>query len=143
MLLEELHDQSPPLVQGAAQRRVGHLVELQLPQDVLPIRSWENTHTERREERAERSEEWEKEGPGHIYQAKKWTVCVGVFSLPGRSKVKMSPSHLAALLGVLGSELQLDRRRLFLLGDTGSSVDESRSGGGGQMVQQSISTHFI
>lgn len=48
-------------------------------------------------------------------------------TLPGLSKVKMSPSHLAALLGVLGSELQLDLRRLFLLGETGSSVDESRS----------------
>lgn len=48
-------------------------------------------------------------------------------TLPGLSKVKMSPSHLAALLGVLGSELQLDLRRLFLLGEMGSSVDESRS----------------
>lgn len=45
---------------------------------------------------------------------------------PVLSKVKMSPSHLAALLGVLGSELQLDRRRLFLLGELGSSA-ESRS----------------
>ena len=52
---------------------------------------------------------------------------VGFLSL-GLSKVKMSPSHLAALLGVLGSELQLDRRLLFLFGDTGSSVEESRSG---------------
>ena len=48
--------------------------------------------------------------------------------LPGRSKVKTSPSHLAALLGVLGSELQLERLLLLLFGDTGSSVDESRSG---------------
>lgn len=47
-------------------------------------------------------------------------------SSPVLSKVKMSPSHLAALLGVLGSELQLDRRRLFLLGELGSSA-ESRS----------------
>lgn len=39
----------------------------------------------------------------------------------------MSPSHLAALLGVLGSELQLERRRLFLLGETCSSVAESKS----------------
>lgn len=47
--------------------------------------------------------------------------------LPGLSKVKISPSHFAALLGVLGSELQLDLRRLFLFGEMGSSVDESRS----------------
>lgn len=47
--------------------------------------------------------------------------------LPGLSKVKMSPSHFAALLGVFGSELQLDLRRLFLFGEMGSSVDESRS----------------
>lgn len=46
---------------------------------------------------------------------------------PGLSKVKISPSHLAALLGVLGSELQLERRRLFLLGETCSSVAESKS----------------
>lgn len=46
--------------------------------------------------------------------------------IPVLSKVNMSPSHLAALLGVLGSELQLDRRRLFLLGELGSST-ESRS----------------
>lgn len=39
----------------------------------------------------------------------------------------MSPSHLA-LLGVLGSELQLERRRIFRLGEMGSSVEESRSG---------------
>lgn len=39
----------------------------------------------------------------------------------------MSPSHLAALLGVFGSELQLDRRRLFLFGDSCSSVAESKS----------------
>lgn len=45
---------------------------------------------------------------------------------PVLSKVKMSPSHLAALLGVLGSELQLDKRRLFLLGELGSST-ESKS----------------
>lgn len=47
--------------------------------------------------------------------------------LPGLSNVKISPSHLAALLGVLGSELQLERRRLFLLGETCSSVAESKS----------------
>lgn len=40
----------------------------------------------------------------------------------------MSPSHLAALFGVLGSELQLDRRRVFLRGELGSSADTSRSG---------------
>lgn len=40
----------------------------------------------------------------------------------------MSPSHFAALLGVLGSELQLDRRLLFLFGETCSSVAESKSG---------------
>lgn len=48
--------------------------------------------------------------------------------LPARSKVKMSPSHLAALLGVLGSELQLERRRVFLLGELGSSAVTSNSG---------------
>lgn len=37
----------------------------------------------------------------------------------------MSPSHLA-LLGVFGSELQLERLRIFLLGEMGSSVEESR-----------------
>lgn len=47
--------------------------------------------------------------------------------LPGLSKVNMSPSHLAALLGVFGSELQLDLRRLFLFGEMGSSVEESKS----------------
>lgn len=49
-------------------------------------------------------------------------------ALPALSKVKMSPSHLAALLGVLGSELQLERRRLFLFGEICSSVAESKSG---------------
>ncbi|KAG7232781.1 hypothetical protein INR49_008102 [Caranx melampygus] len=50
-------------------------------------------------------------------------------SVPGRRKhrVKMSPSHLAALFGVLGSELQLDRRRVFLLGELGSSTVTSSS----------------
>lgn len=63
--------------------------------------------------------------------------CAGVFPLPPLhtlrppsspvlSKVKISPSHLA-LLGVLGSELQLERRRIFRLGEMGSSVEESRS----------------
>lgn len=47
--------------------------------------------------------------------------------LPGLSKVNISPSHLAALLGVFGSELQLDLRRLFLFGEMGSSVEESKS----------------
>lgn len=46
-------------------------------------------------------------------------------SVPVRSNVKMSPSHLA-LLGVFGSELQLERLRIFLLGEMGSSVEESR-----------------
>lgn len=44
----------------------------------------------------------------------------------------MSPSHLASLFGVLGSELQLERRlraAVFLLGELGSSADESRSEG--------------
>jgi hypothetical protein len=52
--------------------------------------------------------------------------------LPALSKVKMSPSHLTSLLGVLGSELQLERRlraAVFLLGELGSSADESRSEG--------------
>lgn len=39
----------------------------------------------------------------------------------------MSPSHLA-LLGVLGSELQLERLLILRLGDVGSSGAESRSG---------------
>lgn len=63
--------------------------------------------------------------------------------LPGLSKVKMSPSHLAALFGVLGSELQLERRRVFLLGELGSSADVSSSGsttdegnGNGECVQK-------
>ena len=43
-----------------------------------------------------------------------------------RSKVKMSPSHLA-LLGVLGSELQLERRLILRLGEVGSSGAESKS----------------
>lgn len=58
--------------------------------------------------------------------------------LPGLSKVKMSPSHLAALLGVLGSELQLERRRLFLLGETCSSVAESRSG-----LESKMNNHIL
>jgi hypothetical protein len=44
----------------------------------------------------------------------------------------MSPSHLTSLFGVLGSELQLERRlraAAFLLGELGSSADESRSEG--------------
>ena len=38
----------------------------------------------------------------------------------------MSPSHLA-LLGVLGSELQMERRLILRLGEVGSSGAESRS----------------
>lgn len=38
----------------------------------------------------------------------------------------MSPSHLA-LLGVLGSELQLDRLLILRLGEVGSSGAESKS----------------
>lgn len=38
----------------------------------------------------------------------------------------MSPSHLA-LLGVLGSELQLERRLILRLGEVGSSGAESKS----------------
>lgn len=48
--------------------------------------------------------------------------------VPALSKVKMSPSHLAALLGVLGSELQLERRRVFLRGELVSSAVASNSG---------------
>lgn len=48
--------------------------------------------------------------------------------VPVLSKVKMSPSHLAALLGVLGSELQLERRRVFLRGELVSSAATSNSG---------------
>lgn len=47
--------------------------------------------------------------------------------VPVRSKVKMSPSHLA-LLGVFGSELQLERLLILRLGEVGSSGAESRSG---------------
>lgn len=64
----------------------------------------------------------------HIVNTILYNGCVWVCEIntPVRSKVKMSPSHLAALLGVLGSELQLDKRRLFLLGELGSST-ESKS----------------
>lgn len=51
-----------------------------------------------------------------------------VLAVPVRSKVKISPSHLAALLGVLGSELQLERRRVFLRGELVSSAAASNSG---------------
>ena len=44
MLLEQLHDQGPPLVKRAAQGRVGHLVKLQLSQDVLSVRAWGGAH---------------------------------------------------------------------------------------------------
>lgn len=54
--------------------------------------------------------------------------CSCRYGVPVLSKVKMSPSHLAALFGVLGSELQLERRRVFLLGELGSSADVSSSG---------------
>lgn len=37
VLLEELHDQSAALVQRAAQGRIGNLIVLQLPQNVVPI----------------------------------------------------------------------------------------------------------
>lgn len=40
MLLEQLHDQCSPLVQGASQGGVGHLFKLQLSQDVLSVRAW-------------------------------------------------------------------------------------------------------
>lgn len=57
-----------------------------------------------------------------------WLFLLGFLSLlPVLSKVKMSPSHFAALLGVLGSELQLERRRLFRFGETWSSGAESIS----------------
>lgn len=58
--------------------------------------------------------------------------------LPVLSKVKMSPSHLAALLGVLGSELQLERRRLFRFGETCSSGAESISIKRGRYFKTSI-----
>lgn len=35
MVLEELHDQGPALVQGAPQRRVRHLLIFQLPKHIL------------------------------------------------------------------------------------------------------------
>lgn len=53
--------------------------------------------------------------------------------VPVLSKVKISPSHLAALLGVLGSELQLERRRVFLRGELLSSAATSNSGNSGQV----------
>lgn len=40
MLLEELHDEGAALVQRSAERGVRHLVELQLPEDVLPVGPW-------------------------------------------------------------------------------------------------------
>lgn len=60
-------------------------------------------------------------GPGSL------TASLATASAPVRSKVKMSPSHLA-LLGVLGSELQLERLLILRLGEVGSSGAESRSG---------------
>ena len=63
MLLKELHDQSPPLVQGAPQRRVGDLIKLQLPQDVLPVRAWGESLCYG----------WEQGQPGL------WFVCVCVY----------------------------------------------------------------
>lgn len=53
--------------------------------------------------------------------------------VPVLSNVKMSPSHLAALLGVLGSELQLERRRVFLRGELVSSAATSNSGNNGRV----------
>lgn len=35
MVLEELHDKGPALVQGTPQRRVGHFLILQLPEHIL------------------------------------------------------------------------------------------------------------
>lgn len=40
LLLEQLHDQRPPLVQRSAQGRVGHLVKLQVRQDVFSFCAW-------------------------------------------------------------------------------------------------------
>lgn len=45
--------------------------------------------------------------------------------------MKTSPSHLWALFGVLGSELQLERRRSLRFGDEGSSAESRSEGGGG------------
>lgn len=117
MLLEELHDEGAALVQRAAQRGVGHLLVLQLPQHVLRLRACGHGVTLRCRG-TPRGAGGAPKGAGELRGGS-----------PGRSKVKMSPSHLA-LLGVLGSELQLERRRSLRLGDVGSSVDESRSGGG-------------
>lgn len=58
--------------------------------------------------------------------------------VPVLSKVKMSPSHLAALLGVLGSELQLERRRVFLRGELVSSAATSNSGNNGQRRSSAV-----
>lgn len=41
MVLEELHDQGPALVQGAPQRGVWHLLVFQLPEHILGFRTWE------------------------------------------------------------------------------------------------------
>lgn len=110
MVLEELHDECAALVQGAAQRRVRHLLILQLTQHIVRLRACA--------------------APARVSPTLRpcSTHTQPSPTSPVFSKVKMSPSHLA-LLGVLGSELQLERRRIFRLGEMGSSVDESRSGG--------------
>lgn len=105
------------MIQSSSQRGVRHLIKLQLPQYVLPIRT---CHTGRHNKTSGC-----RNIRAFVFRAE--SQCEARVVLPGLSKVNISPSHLAALLGVLGSELQLDLRRLFLFGEMGSSVEESKS----------------
>lgn len=111
MLLKQLHDQGPTLIQRSAQRREGNPV--QVSQRNLCL--WTCSDQKKAHQRTH-----------PLRSASAFDVAAAL--IPALSKVKMSPSHLAALLGVLGSELQLDRRRVFLLGELGSSAVGSSSG---------------
>lgn len=110
MLLKQLHDQRSTLVQSPAQRRVRDPV--QVSHRNLALQTW---------------------GDRELRSGGPWTPVLRSSpgeDLPVLSKVKMSPSHLAALFGVFGSELQLERRRVFLRGELGSSDAASSSEGG-------------
>lgn len=116
MFLKQLHDQGPALIQGSAQRRVGDPVRVS--EKIFSLCTWFN-----------------EDDIGSLFKAPFLEFSPAAAPrpnipvVPARSKVKISPSHLAALLGVLGSELQLERRRVFLLGELGSS------GGSGSKAQ--------
>lgn len=109
MFLKQLHDQGPALVQSSTQRRAGDPV--QIPEKILSFCTGLN-----------------KECIGITFNTPFGAVLqllrLMLPVVPALSKVKMSPS----LLGVLGSELQLERRRVFLLGELGSSAVTSNSG---------------